>query len=256
VFSPSSISVDRSSPVPLYYQVAHVLEQAIESGALPAGTRLDNEIALAEQLGLSRPTMRRAIEYLVDRGLLVRKRGVGTQVVKPPVRRPVELTSLHDDLERAGKQPRTEVLDLAEQPASPAVARALQMEEGEPVVALERLRYAGDEPLALMRNFLPPALLRPTEADLERHGLYELLRRAGVRIQLATQTIGAVAATTAQATLLRERRGAPLLTMHRIAYDDEGRPVEYGDHHYRASLYSFELVLTARAPVRPRSGRQ
>jgi DNA-binding GntR family transcriptional regulator len=243
MFSTSSIAVDRSSPVPLYYQVAQVLEQAIESGALPAGTRLDNEIALAEQLGLSRPTMRRAIEYLVDRGLLVRKRGVGTHVVKLQVRRPVELSSLHDDLDRAGKHPRTEVLDFAEQPASPAVARALQLKEGEPVVALERLRYAADEPLALLRNFLPRALLRATEADLERHGLYELLRRGGVRIRLATQTIGAVPATTAQARLLRERRGAPLLTMHRTAFDDEGRPVEHGDHLYRASLYSFELVL-------------
>jgi DNA-binding transcriptional MocR family regulator len=72
----------------------------------PAGTRLENEIVLAEQLGLSRPTMRRAIEYLVDRGLLVRRRGVGTQVVQPKVRGPVELSSLYDDLRAAWREPR------------------------------------------------------------------------------------------------------------------------------------------------------
>ncbi len=91
--------LDRSSPVPLYFQVAQRLEKMIESGQLAPGARLENEIALAEQLGLSRPTMRQAIQYLVDKGLLSRKRGVGTQVVNTRVRRSVELTSLYDDLE-------------------------------------------------------------------------------------------------------------------------------------------------------------
>lgn len=245
MFSPASIAVDRTSPVPLYYQVAQVLEAAIESGALPAGSRLENEIALAEQLGLSRPTVRRAIEYLVDRGLLVRKRGVGTQVVQPQVRRPLELTSLFDDLTRAGKEPRTEVLRLEEEPATGPVAAALQVADGAPVVLLERLRYAGDEPLALMRNYLPKGLVPVDEHELASTGLYGLLRRAGIRISLASQTVGAVSANATQARLLGEKRGAPLLTMHRTAFDDEGRPVEHGDHLYRASLYSFELVLTA-----------
>src|SRR5688500_20142611 len=91
------VLVDRASPVPLYFQVARQLEQAIESGVLPPGSRLDNEIALAEELGLSRPTMRQAIQYLVDKGLLVRKRGGGTHVARARVRRPVGLTSLFDD---------------------------------------------------------------------------------------------------------------------------------------------------------------
>ena len=85
--SAPSLQVDRNSPVPLYFQVAQHLEHLIESGELATGTRLENEIDLADQLGLSRPTMRRAMQYLVDRGLLVRKRGVGTQVVNAKVRR-------------------------------------------------------------------------------------------------------------------------------------------------------------------------
>ena len=96
------IRVDRSSPVPLYFQVAQHLEQMIESGELPMGTRLDNEGDLAGQLGLSKPTMRRAIEYLVGRGLLVRKRGIGTQVVHAKLTREVlesagvRADSIHD----------------------------------------------------------------------------------------------------------------------------------------------------------------
>jgi DNA-binding transcriptional regulator YhcF (GntR family) len=90
--------LDRASPIPLYFQVASHLEQAIESGRLGPGTRFDNEVDLADQLGLSRPTMRRAMQHLVDKGLLVRRRGIGTRVVSAKVRRSLELTSLHDDL--------------------------------------------------------------------------------------------------------------------------------------------------------------
>src|SRR6201994_2933860 len=111
-----SVPVDRNSPVPLYFQVAQHLEQLIESGELPNGTRLENEIDLADQLGLSRPTMRRAIQYLVDRGLLIRKRGVGTQVVQAKVRRQIELTSLYDDLDKNQRAPSTQVLSFKREP--------------------------------------------------------------------------------------------------------------------------------------------
>src|SRR3954462_7531166 len=121
----SRLTVDRSSPVPLYFQVAQELQRLIDTEALPAGTRLTNEIEFADRLGVSRPTMRRAIQYLVDRGLLVRKRGVGTQVVHPKVRRPVRLTSLYDDLLKSGRSPRTEIQSLELIPATAPVAEAL-----------------------------------------------------------------------------------------------------------------------------------
>jgi GntR family transcriptional regulator len=245
-YSPGSISVDRASPVPLYFQVAQELERAVESGELPPGTRLENEIALADQIGLSRPTVRRAIEYLVDRGLLVRKRGIGTQVVHPKVRRPLELTSLYEDLAVHGKHPGTKVLSLRSVAAADVVAHALGIEEGAPVMALERLRCAQGEPLALMRNYVPEGLVPLSSEKLEQTGLYELMRAAGVRPHLASQTIGARAATAAEARRLDERRGAPLLTMRRTSYDALGRALELGDHVYRASLYSFELVLASR----------
>jgi DNA-binding GntR family transcriptional regulator len=245
-FSPASITVDRTSPVPLYYQVAQRLEHAIESGELPAGTRLDTELVLADQLGVSRPTLRRAIEYLVDRGYVVRRRAVGTQVLHPKVRRPVQLSSLYDDLATEGKNPGTAVLSLRTVPAADSVAHALGLQEGSPVVALERLRYADGKPLAVMRNWLPPGLVELEPEALERTGLYQLMRAAGVGLHLASQTIGGRAATAAEARLLQARRGEPLLTMQRTTYDDTGQAVELADHLYRASLYSFEIVLATR----------
>jgi DNA-binding GntR family transcriptional regulator len=238
------IRVDRTSPVPLYFQVAQYLEQMIESGELPMGTRLDNEGNLAGQLGLSKPTMRRALEYLVGRGLLVRKRGIGTQVVQTKVTREVELTSLYDDLAKTGRDPSTTVVSFSTEPAPEALAAELGLAAGTSVYVFERLRSADGEPLALMRNHVPEHLMRLSPADLEEQGLYNLFRANGIVMRIAKQSIGARVASAAEARALGERKGAPLLVMERSAYDEQGRAVERGRHVYRASRYSFDLTLT------------
>lgn len=240
------LSVDRTSPVPLYFQLARQLEAAVETGALTPGTLLGNEIDLATRLGLSRPTVRQAIQTLVDKGLLVRRRGVGTQVVHSQVRRPLELSSLYDDLEAAGQRPATLVLVNRVEPATAPVAAALGVPEGSDVRYLERLRAAHGEPMARLRNHLPAGLLDLDTERLEATGLYRMMRGAGITLHSARQTVGARAATPAEAELLTEEEGAPLLTMERTTFDDTGRAVEFGSHVYRASRYSFEFQLLVR----------
>ncbi|CAL9377056.1 MULTISPECIES: GntR family transcriptional regulator [Streptomyces] len=240
------LSVDRGSPVPLYFQLAQQLESAIEHGTLTPGTLLGNEIELAARLGLSRPTVRQAIQSLVDKGLLVRRRGVGTQVVHSKVRRPLELSSLYDDLESAGQRPTTTVLVNTMVAASAEVAAALGVTEGSEVHRIERLRSAHGEPIAYLCNYLPPGLLDLDTGQLEATGLYRLMRAAGITLHSARQTIGARAATAVEAERLRERTDAPLLTMQRVTFDDTGRAVEYGTHTYRPSRYSFEFQLLVR----------
>jgi DNA-binding GntR family transcriptional regulator len=241
-----SLDLDRSSPVPLYYQVAQQIERAIEQGRLGPGSKLDNEIELADRFGLSRPTMRRAIQELVRKGLLVRKRGVGTQVVHGSVKRAVELSSLFDDLVRTKLQPTTQVLLHETLPAPDEVAVALGLAPGADAVHLERLRFARDEPLAILRNWLPLTVASFRPQDLERGGLYAYLRSSGVKICVASQRIGARAATAEEAKLLGVRRGSPLLTMQRVTYDDIGQAVELGTHVYRSDTYSFEATLVDR----------
>jgi DNA-binding GntR family transcriptional regulator len=238
------VGLDRTSPVPLYFQVASRVQQLIESGEMPVGGRLENELELAERLGVSRPTIRRAVQYLVERGVLIRKRGAGTQIVHPKVRRPVELTSLYDDLAKSGQKPRTEVRTLWVGPAPDHVAEALGLDGDAHVTWIERLRFADGEPLAIMHNAVPVAVLPLGHADLEGHGLYELLRAAGYAPRMASQVVGARVATTAEARVLGDVRGAPLLTMTRTAWDASGQAVEYGSHIYRASRYAFELTLS------------
>ena len=107
------ITLERNSPVPLYYQLAQSIEHAINTGALAPGDRLENELSLTSRLGLSRPTARQAIQELVKKGLLVRKRGVGTQVVRSQFRRDERLSSLNEDLAKAGRTPTTRVLEYS-----------------------------------------------------------------------------------------------------------------------------------------------
>ncbi|MCF6522919.1 GntR family transcriptional regulator [Streptomyces sp. JJ36] len=240
------LGVDRSSPVPLYFQLSQQLESAIEKGKLAPGSLLGNEIDLAGRLGLSRPTVRQAIQALVDKGLLVRRRGIGTQVVHSQIKRPLELSSLYDDLEAAGQHPATRVLRLESREATAEVAAALGIAEGAEVRTVERLRLAHGEPMAYLRNHLPPELLTADAEELERTGLYRLLRGAGVTLHSARQAVGARAATPEEGELLEEPAGAPLLTMERTAFDDTGRPVEFGSHLYRASRYAFEFQLLVR----------
>jgi GntR family transcriptional regulator len=238
-----AITLDRSSPVPLYYQVAQQLESSIEAGQLTPGMRIANEIDLAKALGLSRPTMRKAMEYLVDKGLVVRQRGVGTRVVSPKVRRSLELTSLFDDLEASGQRPTTTVLSNTVQEAPAEIAASLAVPEGTPIIMIVRLRRALDQPIAHMTNYLLADRLSISTDALETQGLYQLLRRAGVQLHSATQVIGARNATAAEARVLGESKGSALLTMQRTAYDDHGVVVEYGSHIYAAARYSFQMSL-------------
>jgi len=228
VAAPSVITIDRTSPVPLYFQLAQHFEAAIRSGALKVGSRLDNEVQLAERLGLSRPTVRAAFQYLSNKGLVVRKRGAGTLVANERIDRDVELTSLYDDLAAAGRSPGTKVIRNEVTHATDAVAAALQLPEPAMVVSLERIRLADGEPIALMHNFLPTGLVHLSIDMLEQHGLYELLRASGIRLGSATQRMCAKNASAPEARILHENRGAAALPSDDVARD----PVQPG--HLRA----------------------
>ena len=153
------IEIDRSSPVPLYHQLAEQLSASIASGVLQPGDPFENEVAVAERLQLSRPTVRRAIQELVDQGMLVRRRGLGTTVANRKVHRKIELSSLFDDLQRDGRDPRTTVVEH-EVVTDDRAAAALDLAPDTPMLRLVRVRMAGDNPLALMQLAVKP-LARP-----------------------------------------------------------------------------------------------
>jgi DNA-binding GntR family transcriptional regulator len=239
------LRIDRGSPVPLYHQLAEQLRAAVASGELQPGDPFENELALTGRVGLSRPTVRRAIQELVDDGLLVRRRGLGTTVANRRVHRRAELTSLYDDLARTGGRPRTEVLSLRSQ-QDQLVAAALDLPPDTELVAIVRLRLAGDRPLALLRNWLPPQHGDVTADQLRRDGLYAVLRERGIRPVVAHQSITARPPTTHERRHLLLKPSEPVLTMTRAAFDASGNAVEYGDHSYRAQDYTIDVMVDQR----------
>ncbi|MEJ7649522.1 MAG: GntR family transcriptional regulator [Nakamurella sp.] len=242
------VKIDRSSAVPLYQQLATHLTAAISDGRLQPGDAIENEIDLAERLALSRPTVRQAIAELVQQGLLIRRRGIGTTVANRVIHRRAELTSLHEDLVRENRSPTTSVLThrtVTDQDAS----AALGLPPDTPLLHLVRLRFAEGSPLAVLQNWLPVALVddpTPSSRDLESIGLYALLRERGIRPTVARQSIGARVPTVRERRLLELRGNAPVLTMTRSAYAADGTPVEFGSHSYRADQYTIDVLVHER----------
>jgi GntR family transcriptional regulator len=239
-----NITLERNSPVPLYYQLAVSIENAILSGELAPGDRLENELSLTTRLGLSRPTARQAISELVKKGLLVRKRGVGTQVIRSQFSRDERLTSLNEDLVQAGRRPGTEVLSYSVGSLDADVAASLDAELVQSdFIKVRRLRLADDVPLAVLTNYLP-AGFDISEADLRTKSLYGCLRALGVNLKIAHQRISARLMTAEEARWLDDEPPAACLAVDRIAYDDTGHFVEFGRHIYRAAHYSIQSHLT------------
>lgn len=146
--------LDHYSPVPLYHQLAEQLTTAIHEGVLQPGDHLEGEVALSERLDISRPTVRRSISQLVSQGLVVRRRGAGTTVAHRTMPRRGDNASLFDDLRAAGMEPTTNVLRLAFGQIDHRAATALHVDQGTPLVVVERLRLVNGTPLALLRNWL------------------------------------------------------------------------------------------------------
>ncbi|MHA6523263.1 GntR family transcriptional regulator [Tessaracoccus sp. G1721] len=239
------VSLDRDSHIPLYQQLYDQLAAAIVDGTLRPGERVEAELSMAERLGLSRLTVRRTLAELVNHGLLIRGRGLGTVVARRQKERPGGLTSLHSDLAAAGHTPTTTLLRLSYPVTDSDVARRLGVGSRTPLLYLERLRLADGVPLAILRNWLPPSSSSMRFADLENQGLYASLRQHGVDPLVATQRIGGRHPTPAERDLLNIGALDPVLTLTRTSVDRVGRGVECGEHTFRADRHGFDLTVWA-----------
>lgn len=237
-----TIAIDRSSPSPLHLQVSEPITEMILSGKLAPGQLLEDEVTLAKRLHVSRPTVRRAFQDMVNAGLLSRRRGVGTRVTLPHIHRRIALSSLYEDLLHEGRNPRTDVLSYEVKLADSSIARSLQCDEGEEVVRVERLRWSDEQPLALMMNIIP-AHSAPTLTELTRAGLYQGMGERGVKPVSAIQTVGARIASGREAQLLQLDEGSALVTAERTAFTEDGHIVDFGRHIYDATRYQVTFTL-------------
>ncbi|GAA1389649.1 GntR family transcriptional regulator [Luteococcus peritonei] len=237
------VVVDRTSPVPLYHQLAEQWAAAIRSGTLKPGDPFENELALVARLRLSRPTVRKAMDELVRQGLLVRRRGVGTHVASTVVHRREAFVPLFEELRSSGRQPRTEVLRLQAARPNPVAARALGLARETSLTYLERLRFAEGRPLVVLRSWLPPRFNDVTATDFDEHGLYEVLGWRGVEQAVARQRVAARLPTGRERRLLELPRHAAVLAVTWLSHDAEGQALEYGEHTYRGDSQVLDNTL-------------
>jgi DNA-binding GntR family transcriptional regulator len=230
------VSLDRASSVPLYTQIATQLRSAISAGQPAPGQPFEKETDLAARLRVSRVTVRRALQELVDEGLLVRRRGAGTTVaVDSRLHRELGLTSLHEDLVNDGKSPRTTVLSL-KRAVDGRVARELDLPQDTSFLLVTRLRSVDDHPVAVMRNWIAPRFADLTSQELIDNSLYRALRIRGAMPALGHQVMGARMPTTAERRHLQLRGTAPVLTVRRAVFEPMDEAVELGDHAFRSDL--------------------
>ena len=228
--------------LPLYQQLQRALRDAIDRRILGADDALPPERDLAGEFGVSRITVRKAIDGLVSEGLLMRRQGSGTFVRGRVEKNFSMLTSFSEDMRARGRTPRSEWLKRSSGTVTPEEALSLRSSPGTPVFRFHRLRFADDAPMALeyatiVASYLP-------SLDAVETSLYTALERTGNRPVRALQRLRAVLLTREQAELLRAKPGDAGLLVERLGFLADGRAVEFSQSYYRGDTYDFVAELS------------
>lgn len=226
---------------PLYLQLKRLISEAISSRELQPGEALPPERDLAEKLSISRVTVRKALEGLVESGLLVRRQGAGTFIAERVEKNFATITSFSEDMLARGRVPHSEWLARSEGQVSPEEAMAFGLSPGTAVYRFTRIRYADDVSMALEYSTVPASVLPSLDAVGE--SLYAALgENRPVRV---LQRLRAILFPADQAELLGIEPGSAGLEIERRGYARDGRTVEFTRSYYRGDSYDFVSELVA-----------
>jgi len=245
-----SDSIDKHSPIPMYYQIMSQLREKIAEGEYPVNSSLPPERELVETYHVSRMTIRQAISELVNEGILVRRKGIGTFVAPPKLEQTLSsLTSFTEDMAQRGMKAGARIISFKEKTPDPTERKILNVGADEKVIEFVRLRLADEEPMALETTTLIASICPGLQREnLENQSLYQLLtERWGVEMEHATQSLEPILAPPYEASLLHVAVGSPLLLMHRTTYDEDGRVFEHVKSLYRGDRYKFVTDLYRKA---------
>lgn len=239
------MEISRTSQKPIFSQIGDTLRQQIKLGELMPGDPIPSERELAEQLKVSRMTVRAAMDKLVQEGLLLREHGRKTIVADTKLNRDAGFTSFSEDMRARGLNPQSKVRELRAEMAEASIAAQLGLIAGERVIYLERLRLANQEPVAIERVYLPYerfAGLVNKAKQLTRDSLYKILEQEfNCRPTFANETVEAVLLTPADAKLFGLGSCAPALLAQRVTRDENGEPIETVQTLYRADRYRMSF---------------
>ena len=238
-----------NNSIPLYVQIAESLLERIRVGELVPEQRLPSERELSKSLNVSRMTLRAALDVLDNKGLLVRRPGDGTYVAKPKIeRQAAKLVPFTENMRSRGYQAKARLIVFERRLAEVSIANKLKVPVSAPVYYFRRLRLINEEPVLLETCTMPAYRFPNFEThDLELRSVYEIVETEyALKPHHSEQSLEAVSATDFEAELLGIIPGTPLILERRLAFDQEGYPLEYGHDLYRGDRFRF---VTEIAPL-------
>ncbi|OXC20071.1 GntR family transcriptional regulator [Lactobacillus crispatus] len=233
-------------PSPKYLEIQNLLLQRIKNGDYQEGQLIPKEVDLAEQLNVSRPTVRHAIRNLVQAGYLERRKKRGTIVTQTKIKQQFThvIESYNTEIQNNGLVAKTQVLNFSTEKASDEVAEALTIKPNTEVYKLVRLRSADNKPVVFVVTYLPIAQLSDLQKiDFTHHSLYSELAKAGLEITHVSRKIEVHPATEEEAQLLETDIKAPIFYFHTIGFTKDHRALEFSIASYRGDLNYFMVEI-------------
>lgn len=236
----------RDTVIPLYHQIADDLKEKIDREELKPNTRIPTEAELSEHYGVSRITIRKALELLVDEEILVRRQRIGTFVSNKKIYRSLNFfMGFTQSCELAGKKPGTRFLSADLVNAMPSDIKRLQLQEGDKIIRIRRLRYCDDVPVILEENHFPRQYAYLLAEDLTG-SLHQILADHGIAMAGGAKTIGVCYATREEAKLLDVKENTGLILSKDITYTVDGAPVYAGKDIVNADRYEYRILTDSR----------
>ncbi len=239
-----SPTLDHNSPIPLYQQLKEILIERIRSGVFTLDQPFPTEAQIVKEFDVSRVTVRRALQEMVQEGDINRFPGRGTFIIHKKVNRELSrLTSFTEDMQARGQTVTTKVLEVSFVEAGPVVAEKLGVQPGARLLYVNRLRLVDQDPIAINFSYLnlPQKVEISKEELMQTNSLWALLQSKEVPLLEADKTIEAVAADKHRASMLQVPQGAPLLVVEGIVYTNNHIPVEYFQVISRGDRYKYAV---------------
>ncbi|NLJ38296.1 MAG: GntR family transcriptional regulator [Candidatus Atribacteria bacterium] len=240
-------TLNRKTPIPLYYQLIEMIRKDIETGVLKPGDVIPSERELSEKYQISRPTVRQAIKELAYEGLLNREKGKGTFVSRPKFNYGFiqQFSTFYDDMAEKGYQVHTKVLNIEVRNDLPNIGKILNIAENDPIICIERMRYVEGEPIVKVSNFIPFSLCPDlVHEDLTDKSLYRtLFEKYHLRAFRAEITLEATVADNLDSKVLEIPEGAPVIFMKNITFTPENTIMDYFQSRFRGDKGKIKVEV-------------
>ncbi len=237
------MKLDENSPIPLYYQLENLIREKIENGTFKVDEKIESERKLSEKLNLSRMTISKAINNLVEEGILYRKRGQGTFVSKHKVDFFPGLKGFTKIIKDKGMTPSSKVITQNLIIPDKHICEKLNISENDKVIFTERLRLADNQIINLEKSYIPYSLCpNLLDTDLTSESIYKLLSSSGYRPSKAKEKIQAILCDEELSKLLKININNPILKRKRIT-NSKDTVIEYTFNYYRADIYDMIVTI-------------